>query len=96
MTRRFRLLRRANAMDDRALNSWWGALVAPFAWAVYRLGAKDRSGRGRWPAYLTFGPINGAVFNRGRQEATGLARPVLAIAALTLVIAVPILVFVWL
>ena len=63
-----KVMARLRELDHRALNSWWGLLVVPFAWLAYRLGRHAGGPGGKRWAYLgIFGP-EGALFHKGAQE----------------------------
>jgi hypothetical protein len=90
MGRRLRALRQ---LDDRALNSWWGALIAPWAWIAYRSGATTGSRGNRALGYVLFSWPYGAIFNRGRREGTSIPKAVLGWTAALIITVGPLLVF---
>ena len=65
-----RLLDALYRLDDRALNSWWGLFVSPFAWTNYRLGYAFRH---RVSDHRTFDPRH-AIYLRGAREGRPLRR----------------------
>lgn len=53
-------------LDDRALNSWWGLVVTPFAWLNYRAGYHSGDTDVPLGGWLR-GP-QGTIFARGARE----------------------------
>jgi len=84
-----------SALDDRALNSWLGALVAPGPWLLYRLGQHEAGspvpGRGGTARLYARGRAEGRPVRHARVlvpvALLALLLPLVAVVVLVLLLA---------